>query len=100
MTGVMGVRLWCPLTATRYKLMLAEMTRAFNGGFRLGAHGMSGALASRNNNQSEGESTVPPDVNNITNNKESSYTQTPSLATTLSPEGSFNRFLMDLQINL
>ena len=80
--------------------MLAEMTRAFNGGFGLGANGMSGAPASRNNNQSEEESTVPPDVNNTTNNQESSDTQTPSLAMTLPPEGSFDWFLMDLQINL
>ena len=80
--------------------MLAEMTRAFNGGFGLGAHGMSGAPAFRNNNQAEGESTVPPDANNTTNNQESSDSQTPSLATTLPPEGSFDRFLMDLQIDL
>ena len=31
--------------------MLAEMTRAFNGGFGLGAHGITGASVSRNNNQ-------------------------------------------------
>ena len=77
------------------ELMLAEMTRAFNGGFGLGAHGVSGAPASRNNNQAGGESTVPPAVNN----QDSSDPRTPSLAT-LPPEGSFDRFLMDLQIDL
>ena len=81
------------------ELMLAEMTRAFNGGFGLGAHGIAGAPASRNNNQAEGESTVPPDANNTVNNQGSSDSRTPSLAT-LPPEGSFDRFLMDLQIDL
>ena len=81
------------------ELMLAEMTRAFNGGFGLGAHGIAGAPTSRNNNQAEGESAVPPDANNTINNQESSESRTPSSAT-LPPEGSFDRFLMDLQIDL
>ena len=85
------------LTDTR-ELMLAEMTRAFNGGFGLGAHGIAGAPASGNNNQAEGESTVPPDANDTINNQ-SSDSRTPSLST-LPPEGSFDRFLMDLQIDL
>ena len=80
-------------------LMLAEMTRAFNGGFGLGAHGMAGAPASRNINQEGGESAVPPDANNTAINQESSGLRTPSLAT-IPPEGSFDRFLMDLQIDL
>ena len=79
--------------------MLAEMTRAFNGGFGLGAHGIAAAPAPRNNNQVAGESAVPPDANNTFNNQESSDSRTPSLAT-LPPEGSFERFLMDLQIDL
>ena len=79
--------------------MLAEMTRAFNGGFGLGAHGITGASVSRNNNQVGGESAVPPDPNISVNNPESSDSRTPSLAT-LPPEGSFDRFLMDLQIDL
>jgi hypothetical protein len=79
--------------------MLAEMTRAFNGGFGLGAHGITGAPASRNNNQAGGGSVVPPDANNTIHNPESSDLRTPSLAT-LPPEGSFDRFLMDLQIDL
>ena len=81
------------------ELMLAEMTRAFNGGFGLGAHGLTGAQVSRNNNQAGGESAVLPDANNTVNNPESSDLRTPSLAT-LPPEGSFDRFLMDLQIDL
>jgi hypothetical protein len=76
--------------------MLAEMSRAFNGGFGLGAHGIPGAPASINNNQAGGEA---PDANNIVNNQESSGSRTPSLAT-LPPEGSFDRFLLDLQIDL
>ena len=79
--------------------MLAEMTRAFNGGIGLGAHGVSGTMGLRNNNQAEGESAVPPDTNRTVNNQESSESGTPSLAT-LPPEGSFDRFLMDLQIDL
>ena len=74
--------------------MLAEMTRAFNGGFGLGAHGIAGTPAS--NNQAGGESAVPPDTNNTVNNQDS---QAPS-SVTLPPEGSFDRFLMDLQIDL
>lgn len=50
------------------ELMLAEMTRAFNGGFGLGAHGITGASVSRNNNQVGGESAVLPDANNTVNN--------------------------------
>ena len=79
--------------------MLAEMTRALNGGFGLGAHGISGTPAFRSNNQAEGESAVPPDTNRTVNNQESSESGTPSLAT-LPPEGSFDRFLMDLQVDL
>ena len=81
------------------ELMLAEMTRAFNGGFGLGAHGIAGASAPTNNNQAVEESAIPPDANNTVNNQESSDSRTPSLAT-LPPEGSFDRFLMDLQIDL
>ena len=72
--------------------MLAEMTRAFNVGFGLGAHGLG---ASGNNHQVEGGMTVTPD----NSNPESSDSGTPPLAT-LPPEGSFDRFLMDLQIDL
>lgn len=81
------------------ELMLAEMTRAFNGGFGLGAHGIAGAPASRNNYQADGESAVPPDTNTAVTNQESSDSGTPSSAS-LPPEGSFDRFLMDLQIDL
>ena len=73
--------------------MLAEMTRAFNVGFGLGAHGGGGGPASGNNHQ---ESGVTPDTNNTNNNPESSDSETPSPP----PEGSFDRFLMDLQRDL
>jgi hypothetical protein len=79
--------------------MLAEMTRAFNVGFGLGAHGIGGTPASGTNNQAEGDSAVTPDTNNTNNNQESSDSGTPPPAT-LPPEGSFDRFLMDLQIDL
>jgi hypothetical protein len=75
--------------------MLAEMTRAFNVGFGLGAHGIGGTPTSGSNSQ--GESVVTPDTN--TNTQESPDSVTPPLAT-LPPEGSFDRFLMDLQIDL
>jgi hypothetical protein len=63
-------------------LMLAEMTRVFNGGFGLGAHRIAGTPAF--------------------NNQESSGSRTPSLATLHLKAvltGS-DRFLMDLQIDL
>ena len=85
------------LPGTR-ELMLAEMTRAFNVGFGLNGNGMSGAL-SGNNSQAEGELTATPDTNNTGNNQESSTSAIPPLAA-LPPEGSFDRFLMDLQIDL
>lgn len=72
------------------ELMLAEMTRAFNVGFGLG-----GGLGSGNNSRVEGESTGLSD----TNNSNTSNSGIPALAT-LPPEGSFDRFLMDLQIDL
>ena len=78
--------------------MLAEMTRAFNVGFGLGAHGIGGTpTTSGSNSQAEGESVVTPNTN--TNTQESPDSGTPPLAT-LPPEGSFDRFLMDLQIDL
>ena len=80
------------------ELMLAEMTRAFNVGFGLNGN-FDGSLASgNNNNQAEGEPTVTSDTSDA-NNQESSESGTPP-AVTLPPEGSFDRFLMDLQIDL
>ena len=70
------------------ELMLAEMKRALNVGFGLGAHGLG---ASGNNHQVEGGMTVTPD----NSNPESSDSGIQPLAT-LPPEGSFDRFLMDL----
>jgi len=81
--------------------MLAEMTRAFNVGFGLNGNGLGGGLAASGNvnNQAEGEPAVIPDANNTNNNQESTDPGT-SPSATLPPEGSFDRFLMDLQIDL
>ncbi|KAF8802148.1 hypothetical protein BYT27DRAFT_7341509 [Phlegmacium glaucopus] len=83
------------------ELMLAEMTRAFNLGFGLNGNGLGGGLAGsgNGNNEAEGESAVMSDANNTNSNQEPTDSGTPPLAT-LPPEGSFDRFLMDLQIDL
>lgn len=91
------------------ELMLAEMARAFNIG--LGLNGLGGLNPSSNQSgqaSSDGAADTdglsdgnnPPTENSVDNTSPRSQSGTTAPRTTLPPEGSFERFLVDLQNDL